>query len=153
MQKYKNVASQDKNTNCVYSFNNQMNSINKNLNNNSSFSLSNSINCKGEKDNRGHINIRLNLNNEIINNNFTQKSKSRYKSLNINMIEKIKEKDCLITKLQKDLLQSQELLHQLQKDKQKELSFTYKQYQEINDYYNQKYNFLLQNKTKYDLLK
>ena len=125
MQKYKNITSQEKNTNCVYSFNNQMNSINKNLNNNSSFSLSNSLNYKGEKDNRGHINIRLNLNNEIINNNFTQKSKSRHKSININMIEKIKEKDCLITKLQKDLLQSQELLHKLQKDKQKELSFTY----------------------------
>ena len=157
MQKYKNVASQDKNTNCVYSFNNQMNSINKNLNNNSSFSLSNSINCKGEKDNRGHINIRLNLNNEIINNNFTQKSKSRYKSLNINMIEKIKEKDCLITKLQKDLLQSQELLHQLQKDKQKELSFTYNSMKSLDnlnnlskDIYYQKRDFFTQTTEKED---
>ena len=156
MQKYKNETSHEKNANCLYSFNNQMNNINKNLNNNYSFSLSNSLNYKAEKENRGHINIRLNLNNEIINNNFTQQSKSKHKSLNINMIEKIKEKDCLITKLQKDLLQSQELLHKLQKDKQKELSFTYnsvKSFDNLNnlskDIYQQK-DFFTQTSEKED---
>ena len=80
--------------------------------------------------NHGNINIRLNLNNEIINNNFnnyyTTKNKNFHKSKShICLNEKIKEKDKLITKLQKELLPSQELLNQIQKDKQNELTITY----------------------------
>ena len=82
------------------------------------------------RNNHGNINIRLNLNNEIINNNFnnyyTTKNKNFHKSKShICLNEKIKEKDKLITKLQKELLQSQELLNQIQKDKQNELTITY----------------------------
>ena len=78
-----------------------------------------------------NINIRLNLNSEIINNNFgnycfSPKNKNIHKSTsNMNMNEKIKEKDKLITKLQTELLQLQEFLNQMQKDKQNELYLTY----------------------------
>lgn len=83
------------------------------------------------KEHHGNINIRLNLNSEIINNNFnnyypTTKHKNFHKSKsNINLNKRLKEKDKLITKLQKELLQSQELLNKIQKDKQNELSITY----------------------------
>ena len=79
--------------------------------------------------NQRNINIRLNLNSEIINNNFnnyyTTKNKNLKNLNNISLNEKIKEKDKLITKLQKELLQSQELLNKIQKDKQNELTITY----------------------------
>ena len=100
----------------------------------------------------GNINIRLNLNNEIINNNFNNyyystKHKNFHKSRsNINLNEKIKEKDKVITKLQKELLQSQELLNQIQKDKQNELSFTYntiKKYDKLDKNNNHSLNALL----------
>ena len=87
----------------------------------------------------GNINIRLNLNNEIINNNFNNyntsiKNKNFHKSKsNINVNDKIKEKDKLITKLQKELLQSQEFLNQLQKDKQNELTVTYNTIKNIDN--------------------
>ena len=78
---------------------------------------------------KGNINIRLNLNNEIINNNFNNyytTNKNFHKSRsNIGLNDKIKEKDKLITKLQKELLQSQELLNEIQRDKQNELTLTY----------------------------
>ena len=101
----------------------------------------------------GSINIKLNLNNEIINNNFnnyyTSKNKNFHKSRsNINLNEKMKEKDKLITKLQKELLQSQELLNQIQKEKQNELSITYntiKKYNRLdkNNNHNRSLNALL----------
>ena len=78
-----------------------------------------------------NINIRLNLNSEIINNNFgnyflSSKNKNFHKSMsNITLNEKIKEKDKLITKLQTELLKLQEYLSQLQTDKQNELYLTY----------------------------
>ena len=98
---------------------------NKNLNNNS-ISTGNSLNYKEYKTNNNHINIRLKLNTKIINNNCNnKKKKSKQKSINYEIIEKIKEKDSKINKLQKDLFQSQDLLNKLQRDKQKELSFTY----------------------------
>ena len=98
----------------IYSFNS------KNFCNNS-LSKGNSINIKDEKKkNREHTDIRLKLNNKI-----NKKSKEKHKLININIIEKIKEKDSKINKLQMDLFQSQELLNKLQKEKQKELSFTY----------------------------
>ena len=119
----KNTTNTLKNTNdvsnsCagVYSFNS------KNLCNNS-LSIGNSLNKKEEKKKiKGHINIRLKLNNKIINNKV---GKVRQKTMNVNIIEIIKEKDSRINKLQMDLLQSQELLNKLQKEKQRELSFTY----------------------------
>lgn len=83
------------------------------------------------KPKNGNINIRLNLNSEIINNNFNNyntsaKHKNMHRSKsNMSENKKLKEKDKLITKLQKELLQSQEFLNQLQKDKQNELIFTY----------------------------
>lgn len=92
--------------------------------------------------NRG-ISIRLNFKNKIINNYFTRRNKinksktninGKLKNLNINtnnckidfnLNERIKEKDKQITLLQKDLLQSQKLLNQLQEEKQREISSTY----------------------------
>ena len=120
---------------------------NKNLyNNNTSIGNSNNYKEKKYKKDRGHINIRLNLNNEIINNNFGSKSKTKYKTINYDIIEKIKEKDSYITKLQKDLLQSQELLNKLQRDKQKEISFTYNTIKSVD---NMKMNSL--SKDKYQI--
>ena len=117
----KNTTNTLKNTNDVsnsgagiYSFNS------KNFCNNS-LSKGNSINVKEEKKkSKGHINIRLKLNDKINN-----KSKSRPKTMNMNIIEKIREKDSKINQLQMNLFQSQELLNKLQKEKQKELSQTY----------------------------
>ena len=120
----------------IYSFNSKV------LNNNNSLSIGNSLNVKEEsKKIRGHINIRLKLNDKIINNYSKKKFK---KTININMIEKIKEKDIKINKLQMDLFQSQELLNKLQKEKQKELSFTYnsiKSLDNINLSNDKKYKF------------
>ena len=121
----KNTTNTLKNTNDIsnsaagiYSFNS------KNLCNNS-LSIGNTLNNKEERKKiRGHINIRLKLNDKIINNN-SKAGKVRQKTMNINIIERIKEKDSRINKLQMDLLQSQELLNKLQKEKQRELSFTY----------------------------
>ena len=78
-----------------------------------------------------NINIRLNLNSEIINNNFgnycfSAKNQNIHKSMsNTYLNEKIKEKDKLITKLQSELLELQEFLSRLQNDKQNELYLTY----------------------------
>ena len=94
----------------------------------------------GVKKNQYHdnVNIRLNLNNEIINNNFNNcyssiKQKKIHKSLsNISINEKLKEKDKYIIQLQKELLKSQEFLNRLQKDKQNELSIEYHTIQKID---------------------
>jgi hypothetical protein len=51
----------------------------------------------------------------------------------MNMNEKIKEKDKLITKLQTELLQLQEFLNQMQKDKQNELYSTYNTMKSIDN--------------------
>ena len=121
----KNTTNTLKNTNDIsnsgagiYSFNS------KNFCNNS-ISIGNSLNNKEERKKiRGHINIRLNLNDKFIS-NYCKTSKVRQKTMNTNIIEKIKEKDSKINKLQMDLFQSQELLNILQNEKQKELSITY----------------------------
>ena len=126
----------DKNT---INNNNNKNKFNLNINNNRAkeiyltSGIDNLNNEEGYKTkaHHGNINIRLNLNSEIINNNFnnyypTTKHKNFHKSRsNINLNKRLKEKDKLITKLQKELLQSQELLNKIQKDKQNELSITY----------------------------
>ena len=70
------------------------------------------------------------------------------------MNEKIKEKDKQITLLQKDLLQSQKLLNQLQEEKQKEISSTYNSIKRVDSFINnnnsyQNYN----NNTSYNGLK
>ena len=116
--------------------NSNKNNFNKKKNNNKEINLTSGIenlNIVNENKGRfyhGNINIKLNLNNEIINNNFNNyyttitKNFNKSKS-NININDKIKEKDELITKLQKELLQSQKLLNQIQKDKQNELAITY----------------------------
>ena len=86
-----------------------------------------------------NINIRLNLNSEIINNNFgnysiSAKNQNFHKSMSsINLNEKIKEKDKLITNLQTELLQLQEYLSQLQTDKQNELYLTYNTIKNIDN--------------------
>ena len=83
------------------------------------------------KQSQRNINIRLNLNNEIINNNFgdyfftTKKNNFQKNNDNINLNKKIKEKDKLITKLQSELVQMQEFLNKVQKDKQNEIYLTY----------------------------
>ena len=146
-------------TSCNTIFNTNNNNIENNNNNNSS--------------NRG-ISIRLNFKNKIINNNFSRRNRLKKNSkkqitntpkntnfiLNsgckseINLNEKIKEKDKQITLLQKDLLQSQKLLNQLQEEKQKEISSTYNSIKRVDSFINnnnsyQNYN----NNTSYNGLK
>ena len=116
-----------------------------NSNNRSNINMNSSINKNSSGKNlynssnrNGHINIRLNLNNEIINNNIpidnnnfnlNGKLKNNKKinynlnnntvnnnyntSSNPELIEKIKEKDIKINTLQKDLLISQKILNEL----------------------------------------
>ena len=124
-----------------FNFNHKKNSI-KEIYLTSAIENKNSIeDLNKNKYRHGNINIRLNLNSEIINNNFNNyynynhstKKKIFHKSKsNTSINEKIKEKDKLITKLQKELLQSQEFLNQLQKDKQNELIFTYNTIKKID---------------------
>ena len=114
----------------------------KNLFNNS-ISSGNSMNYKEAKIKQGHINIRLKLNNKIVNNNFSKKKQYKNKTINFDVIEKIKEKDSKINKLQKDLFQSQELLNKLQKDKQKELTFTYNSIKSLDNLNNYKKDYQL----------
>ena len=121
--------------------------------------------------NRG-INIRLNFKNKIINNNFSRKHRINKnskkmghnphtpKNINLNsgskpdfnLNEKIKEKDKQITLLQKDLLQSQKLLNQLQEEKQKEISSTYNSIKRVDSFINNNNNnsYLNNNNTSYN---
>ena len=108
-------------------------------------------NNKNNTGNNKGISIRLNFKNKIINNNFSkrnnnnknnkdkannmQKNNIAYKS-DFNVSEKIKEKDKQITLLQKDLLQSQKLLNQLQEEKQKEISSTYNSIKRVDSLIN-----------------
>lgn len=64
------------------------------------------------KESSNQINIRLNLNSEIINNNYTHTSKNK------NVDEVIKEKDKQIARLQRELMNSQTLINKLQKEKE-----------------------------------
>ena len=125
----------DKNT--PTNFNSKKYNFNVRKNNEKEIYLTSAINSNNTEDRNknkpknGNINIRLNLNSEIINNNFNDynnstKNKNMHRSKS-NMTEnkKIKEKDKIITKLQKELLQSQEFLNRLQNDKQNEIIFTY----------------------------
>ena len=117
----KNTTNTLKNINDISNSGAGIYSFNSKILCNNSLSKGNSLNIKEEKKkSKGHINIRLKLNNKMNN-----KNKSKQKTLNMNIIEKIKEKDTKINQLQMDLFQSQELLNRLQKEKQKELSLTY----------------------------
>ena len=113
--------------------NNQMNKMRKNLNMNE-IPSSSSIKTKNKStyiepdlidsmnfiNNKGHINIRLDLKNQIINNNNNNikinNSNRNISDYNINygeIAEKMKEKDVKIIKLQNDLLKSQEIINGL----------------------------------------
>ena len=144
LYKTKNTTNTYKNnTNEISSFGGNKNSFsNKNLINNS-ISSGNSMNFIDNNAKRGHINIRLKLNNQIINNNIGKKKKSKNNAINFEMIEKIKEKDSLINKLQKELCISQEFLNKLQKDKQKELAFTYNSIKSLDNISNLKNDYQL----------
>ena len=140
--------------------NNNYNKITKNnkINYNNSCNTINNNNVKS--DNRG-ISIRLNFKNKIVNNNFIKKNKTstkknnNLKNLNINnnnnfkydfnINERIKEKDKQITLLQKDLLQSQKLLNQLQEEKQKEISSTYNTIKNVDNIFNYNNNSIKEN--------
>lgn len=66
------------------------------------------------KENNNQINIRLNLNSEVINNNYnshTTKNKNVFDEI-------IKEKDKQISRLQHELINSQNLINKLQKEKE-----------------------------------
>ena len=130
-------------TNTIYTTKNNNNNYFENNNNNN-----NSTN-KG-------ISIRLNFKNKIINNNFSRRNRTKKnknikkpihntpKNINLNsgtksdfnLNEKIKEKDKQITLLQKDLLQSQKLLNQLQEEKQREISSTYNSIKRVDSFVN-----------------
>lgn len=73
------------------------------------------INSMNFIDNHGHINIRLNLKNQFINN-----SSNNYNNLtdvNSDIAEKMKEKDIKIIQLQNELLKSQEMINNLKNSK------------------------------------
>ena len=148
------VFSSNKNSNSPPKKNNfnKKNKINKTNYNSSCNTIFNNTNSASA--NRG-ISIRLNFKNKIINNNFIKKNKTNknksnnsnhLKNLNINnnnnykydfnINERIKEKDKQITLLQKDLLQSQKLLNQLQEEKQKEISSTYNTIKNVDNILN-----------------
>ena len=105
--------------------NSQMNKIRKNLNlyempcysihnkNKSTYIQPNLINSMNFINNHGHINIRLNLKNQIIN-GINNNNISDYNiNTGLEIAEKMKEKNNKIIQLQKDLLKSQEIIHDL----------------------------------------
>lgn len=109
-----------KNTTNTFKNNNEISTIgggkysfnNKNLSNNST-SMGNSINIKEDRIYKENISIRLKLNSKIFNSN--NKSKSKSKTINNDLIEKIKEKDIYINKLQKELFQTKDFLNNFHK--------------------------------------
>ena len=110
-----------KNTTNTFKNNNEISTIgggkysfnNKNLSNNST-SMGNSINIKEDRIYKENISIRLKLNSKIFNSNNKNKVKSN--SINNDLIEKIKEKDIYINKLQKELFQTKEFLNNFHKE-------------------------------------
>ena len=106
--------------------NNQMNKMRKNLNlyempsssihnknNKSTYVQPNLIDSMNFINNHGHINIRLNLKNQIIN-DINNNNISDYNiNTGLDFAEKMKEKNNKIIQLQKDLLKSQEIIHGL----------------------------------------
>ena len=117
-----------KNTTNTFKNNNEISTIgggkysfnNKNLSNNST-SMGNSINIKEDKIYKENVNIRLKLNSKIFNSN--NKSKTKSNTINNDLIEKIKEKDIYINKLQKELFQTKEFLSNFQKEMKLNINF------------------------------
>ena len=85
------------------------------------------INSMNFIDNHGHINIRLNLKNQFINNNSSNFNNFTEVNYGLDITEKMKEKDLKIIQLQNDLLKSQEIIkkfkskNDLDKDKNKNI--------------------------------
>ena len=106
--------------------NNQMNKMRKNLNlyempsssihnknNKSTYVQPNLIDSMNFINNHGHINIRLNLKNQIIN-DINNNNISDYNiNTGLDICEKMKEKNNKIIQLQKELLKSQEIIYDL----------------------------------------
>ena len=136
--------------------NNQMNKIRKNLNlheitSSSSFKNNNNKSTYIQPDftnsmnvissNKGHINIRLNLKNQfmnnILNNNNYNVNGTDNNNINygLDIAEKMKEKDMKIIQLQNDLLKSQEIINSLNNNININNSFKYnKNKSNINNY-------------------
>ena len=124
--KYFNNYKGKNNQNRIYYLNGKCKAYKSNYNSQTIFN-NNSNNTRS-------ISIRLNFKNKIINNYFMKRYKinnsksnikNKLKNTNNNLNERIKEKDKQIALLQRDLLQSQKLLSQLQEEKQKEISSKY----------------------------
>ena len=85
------------------------------------------INSMNFFDNHGHINIRLNLKNQFINNSSSNFNNLTEVNYGFDITEKMKEKDLKIIQLQNDLLKSQEIIknfktqNDIDKDKNKNL--------------------------------
>ena len=85
------------------------------------------INSMNFFDNHGHINIRLNLKNQFINNSSSNFNNFTEVNYGFDITEKIKEKDLKIIQLQNDLLKSQEIIknfrtkNDIDKDKNKNI--------------------------------
>ena len=85
------------------------------------------INSMNFFDNHGHINIRLNLKNQFINNSSSNFNNFTEVNYGFDITEKMKEKDLKIIQLQNDLLKSQEIIknfktqNDIDKDKNKNL--------------------------------
>ena len=74
------------------------------------------INSMNFIDNHGHINIRLNLKNQFINNSTSNFNNITEVNYGFDMAEKMKEKDLKILQLQNDLYKSQEIINNFQKN-------------------------------------
>ena len=109
----KNTTNTFKNNNEISTIGGKYSFNNKNLSNNST-SMGNSINIKEDRIYKENINIRLKLNSKIFNSNNKNKVKSN--PINNDLIEKIKEKDIYINKLQKELFQTKEFLNNFHKE-------------------------------------
>ena len=72
------------------------------------------INSMNFIDNHGHINIRLNLKNQFINNGTSNYNNYTEMNNGLNMDEILKEKDFKIIQLQNDLLKSQKIINNFQ---------------------------------------
>ena len=72
------------------------------------------INSMNFIDNHGHINIRLNLKNQFINNTNTNFNNMTDTNYGFDITEKMKEKDIKIIQLQNELLKSQEIINNFQ---------------------------------------
>ena len=128
-----------KNKNKKYTF--KISNSNKFL----SFNGISSKNLYSSSRKKSHNNIRLNLNNEIINKNFpTENSRkiNKGKSSNLFYAEKLKEKNNKINKLKKDLILSEIILNELKKKDDKSELINDKNFDSIYYEYNNSNNMI-----------